>query len=128
MKRTPPRSVPVRRSVLPPRARRCEAQRRMHLTLVSFGLATYMAPPPPDSAAAPTGAATATQAHRAAPIARRRSWKRTNTLFRPLFLRPTGLAVGLAPKERRYGRRAEAPFRFAPSVALPGAPNGSPAP
>src|SRR3954465_10076237 len=99
MKRTPPRSVPVIRTVLPPRVRRCEAQRRTHLTLLIRGLATYIEPPP--LAAAPAGAAAATQAHRAAPFARRRTWKRTNKSFRPLFLRPTGLARARCSRDRR---------------------------
>jgi len=36
----------------------------------------------------------------------------------PLFLWPAGLAVGLAPKERRYGPNV----RFAPGTAFDAAP------
>jgi hypothetical protein len=52
--------LPAILSVLPPCARRREAQRLMQATWVTFGLSTYMAPPPSEPAVAapePAGSA-----------------------------------------------------------------------
>src|SRR5215217_8392023 len=102
----PASSVPTTVSSEPPRGRCLDAHFRRQVTFETFGVAMYTPPPPdpPDCPEAAAGAAIA--AHRTSAQAPRFAGRRVSRkLLRPLFcLRPTGLADGLAPEERRYRR------------------------
>ncbi len=90
----------------------------MQLTFVSSGFWTKTAPPPsPPDCATAAGLSTSAQPVRAAaaPPAGIRLCRNSS---RPLFRRPTGLADGLAPEERRYDRSpADSPPRRPLSTA-----------
>src|SRR5829696_5603863 len=109
--------------VLPPWARDFDAQRRMQVTLATFGVATYMPPPPPLDCAAATGA-NRPRPRQSAPAQRPAArWvSRTRTAFSSL--RPTGLADGLALRATTGTVRWIRPF----GDRLLGPRTGSPAP
>src|SRR5207248_11564497 len=87
---------------LPPfRTRPPDMQPAAHLTALIWGDGTYAGPPEPDAYAVPPPLATT--ATSASPEMRQPREGRYSVSA--LFLRPAGLADGLAPKERRYERR-----------------------
>src|SRR5262245_27033331 len=90
----------------PLRARLWVAHFRSQVTFATFGVATYMLPPPaPPLDCAEAAAGAATIAHAISAQAPRAGTRMSRKLLRPLFgLGPTGLADGLAPEERRYHR------------------------
>jgi hypothetical protein len=105
---------PVILRVLPPCARLPEAHLRRQVTFETLGVATYTPPPPPEPGVC--AAAPGASAHRLRASAPRQrpatTWVSRNSSGLS-SLRPTGLADGLAPEERRYHRvsPADSPLR-----------------
>src|SRR5262249_35018647 len=96
---TPDRPDPTIRRVPVCRARPWLAHTFTHFTRVTLGVGVK--PTPPLSAEAGPAVARATPLITTSPFAIRAA-VRDGSRRTPLFLRPTGLADGLAPKERRY--------------------------
>jgi hypothetical protein len=108
----------------PGAASRSPAQRSRQLTSLSlggFGAVTPppLAPPLPADAMLPPARETPAVLNASATMKVRRPVPAADfgaKSLEPLFLGPTGLAVGLAPKERRYGPSV---VRFAPGPPAP---------